>query len=89
MTNFLNNQFLIAMPTLMDKDFFHTVTYLCQHNNEGALGLIINRPTTMKLGDIFEQMGIKDASNKSCSTPIYLGGPVQMHRGFIIHNTDI
>ena len=89
MNNFLNNQFLIAMPALMDKDFFHTVTYLCQHNDDGALGIIINRPTNMKLGDIFEQMGITDASDKSSATPIHLGGPVQMERGFIIHNTGV
>ena len=87
MNNFLNNQFLIAMPALMDKDFSHTVTYLCQHNDKGALGIIINRPTSMTLGDIFNQMGITDASEKSSTTPIYLGGPVQMERGFIIHNT--
>ncbi len=86
MSHFLNNQFLIAMPALMDKDFFHTVTYLCQHNADGALGIILNRPTNMKLGDIFEQMDITDASKKSSETPIYLGGPVQMERGFIIHN---
>jgi len=88
MSHFLNNQFLIAMPALMDKDFFHTVTYLCQHNGNGALGIILNRPTTMTLGDIFEQMGIKHASEKSCVTPIYLGGPVQMERGFVIHDSD-
>lgn len=88
MNNFLDDQFLIAMPSLMDKDFFHTVTYLCQHNEEGALGIIINRPTNMKLGDVFEQMDIKNPSKKSSETPIYLGGTVQMERGFIIHDSD-
>jgi putative transcriptional regulator len=88
MNHFLNNQFLIAMPSLMDKDFFHTVTYLCQHNDEGALGIIINRPTNMKLGDIFEQMNINNPSKKSSKTPVHLGGTVQMERGFVIHNSQ-
>jgi len=47
---YLNNQFIIAMPTLADPTFFHAVTYLCQHNEEGALGIIINKPAEMKLG---------------------------------------
>ena len=89
MNHFLNNQFLIAMPAQRNKEFFHTVTYLCQHNDDGALGIIINRPTTMNLGDIFKQMGINDASEKSSNTPIHLGGPVQMERGFIIHDTGV
>ncbi len=70
----------------MDKDFFHTVTYLCQHNHDGALGIIINRPTEMMLGDIFSQMGITDASERSSKAPVYMGGPVQMERGFVIHD---
>ena len=86
MTHYLNNQFLIAMPMLVDKTFFHSVTYLCQHNEEGALGIIINRPTGMKLSDIFSQIDINDASEKSSNTPIYMGGGVQTERGFIIHN---
>lgn len=88
MSNYLNNQFLIAMPMLTDKDFFHTVTYLCQHNDDGALGIIINRPTEMKLGDIFSQMGIDNATEKSRKTPIYMGGPVQVERGFVIHESS-
>lgn len=86
MNTYLNNQFLIAMPTLMDKTFFHTVTYLCQHNHDGALGIIINRPTEMKLSDIFSQIGIENASEKSSNTPIYMGGSVQVERGFVIHD---
>ena len=52
---YLNNQFIIAMPSLADPIFFHTVTYLCQHNKDGALGIVINRPSEMKLGEIFKQ----------------------------------
>lgn len=83
---FLSNQFLIAMPTLADPSFFHTVTYLCQHNEDGALGIVINRPAGMTLGDIFKQMDIKVTANKTKEVAIYAGGPVQQDRGFVIHN---
>ncbi len=84
-TTYLNNQFLIAMPGLADPHFSHTVTYLCQHNDEGALGIVINRPTGMKLKDIFQQMDIKTELDKVLNTPVFAGGPVQQERGFVIH----
>jgi len=84
---YLNNQFLIAMPGLADPHFFHTVTYLCQHNEEGALGIVINRPTGMKLRDIFEQMGIKTELENVLETPVFAGDPIQQKHNFIIHNT--
>lgn len=88
MTNslYLDNQFLIAMPTLDDPIFAHTVSYLCQHNEEGALAIIINRPTGMTLANIFDQMGIESASQQIQQMPVYAGGPVQKERGFIIHD---
>lgn len=85
-STYLNNQFLIAMPGLADPHFFHTVTYLCQHNQEGALGIVINRPTSMKLKDIFEQMGINCELERALNAPIFAGGPVQQERGFVIHS---
>jgi len=84
--NYLNNQLLIAMPALTDANFAHTVSYLCQHNEEGALAIIINRPTGMTLANIFDQMGIEPSSQQAMETPIFAGGPVQQDRGFIIHN---
>lgn len=84
--NYLHNQFLIAMPNLTEANFSHTVSYLCQHNQEGALAIVINRPTGMNLGHIFEQMGISASSPTINDTPIFAGGPVQQERGFIIHN---
>jgi putative transcriptional regulator len=84
-STFLNNQFLIAMPTLHDPGFFHTVTYLCQHNTDGALGIVINRPAGMKLGDIYKQMDITAINTDSLNVDIYYGGPVQQERGFVIH----
>ncbi len=84
-SHYLNNQFLIAMPNLVDVNFSHTVSFLCQHNEEGALAIVINRPTGMNLGHIFKQMGIDTASQQVKDTPVFVGGPVQQERGFIIH----
>lgn len=83
--NYLNNQFLIAMPSLMDPIFHHTVTFLCQHTKEGALGIVINRPSDMKLGEIFKQMHIPFISDIAAGTSVYSGGPVQQDRGFVVH----
>jgi putative transcriptional regulator len=85
-TTYLNNQFLIAMPNLTDPGFFHTVTYLCQHNADGALGIVINRQIDMKLGDIFKQMQINVTFPTAAEAPVFFGGPVQQERGFVIHN---
>ena len=84
---YLNNQFIIAMPSLADPNFFHTVTYLCQHNQEGALGIVINRSAEMKLGEIFKQMNIRATSLCATEAPVYSGGPVQQERGFVLHTT--
>ncbi len=82
----LSNQFLIAMPTLADPNFDHTVTYLCEHNLEGALGIIINRPTELTLFDLAEQLDIEVTEPELIDTPIYQGGPVQLERGFVLHS---
>lgn len=82
---YLNNQFIIAMPNLADPNFFHTVTYLCQHNEEGALGIVINRYAGMKLGEIFKQMDIRVTSPAAADTSVFAGGPVQQDRGFVVH----
>jgi len=72
----LTNQFLIAMPNMGDPNFDHTVTFICEHNEDGALGLVINRPTGMRLGEILSQMELDTLH----------GGPVQPERGFVIHD---
>jgi putative transcriptional regulator len=82
---YLNNQFIIAMPSLADPIFSHTVTFLCQHNKEGALGIVINKPVDMKLGEIFAQMNISVKSLIAAEAPVYSGGPVQQERGFVLH----
>lgn len=85
---YLNNQFIIAMPNLTDPTFFHTVTYLCQHNKDGALGIVINRLANMKLGEIFRQMNIPVTSEIASEMPVFTGGPVQQHRGFVLHTPN-
>jgi len=86
--NQLTNHFLIAMPGLADPNFFHTVTYLCEHSEQGAMGLVINRPMDLQLADIFEQLEIKISDPTLSQVPVYMGGPVQGDRGFVLHNTD-
>lgn len=84
-TESLSNHFLIAMPSLQDPNFHHTTTYICEHDEEGALGIVINRPLNMKLGEILQHMNIKTSSDKVFSQPVYMGGPVQSDRGFVLH----
>jgi len=81
----LRHHFLIAMPNLADPNFFHTVVYLCEHDTEGAMGLIINRPLDLTLGEIFAQMEIECEDAELRARTVYFGGPVQCERGFVIH----
>lgn len=87
-TNYLTNQFLIAMPTLGDPNFSHTVTYLCQHNAEGALGIVINRPANIGIQEILKQLHIKSYAEKVSTIQVFSGGPVQPERGFVIHTPN-
>jgi len=84
-TESLSNHFLIAMPTLEDPNFHHTATYICEHDEDGALGLVINRPLNMCLGDILRHMDIEASSEEISSQPVFMGGPVQNDRGFVLH----
>ncbi|CAK0764006.1 putative transcriptional regulator [Gammaproteobacteria bacterium] len=85
-TSFLTNHFLIAMPMLADPDFFHTVTYICEHNPEGAMGIVINRPLALTVGEIFDQLNINPlAGDLPRHQQVFLGGTVQRERGFVIH----
>lgn len=82
----LRDHFLIAMPNLADPNFFHAVIYLCEHDDGGAMGLIVNRPLDLTLGDIFGQMDIECSNEDITTRPVYFGGPVQCERGFVIHS---
>jgi putative transcriptional regulator len=83
---YLTGQFLIAMPAMADPNFDRTVTYVCEHNDEGALGIIVNRPSSMSLGEILEQMELKPSDPGLAALPVLQGGPVQPERGFVIHD---
>jgi putative transcriptional regulator len=82
----LANQLLIAMPGMPDPNFSTTVTLICEHNDEGALGIVINRPLELKLGGLFEQLDVEDPDPVAASKPIVLGGPVGPERGFVLHD---
>lgn len=84
----LTNHFLIAMPSLADPNFSRTVTYLCEHGEEGALGIVINRPADVRLGELLDYLGLKDVAGQVAEQPVFLGGPVQRERGFVLHRPD-
>ncbi|MBK1693309.1 hypothetical protein CKO09_00945 [Chromatium weissei] len=81
----LTNHLLIAMPGLQDPNFVRTVTYVCEHTEQGAMGIVINRPLDVTLGELFVQLHISTESAAVRDTPIYQGGPVQTDRGFVLH----
>ena len=83
----LHNQLLIAMPGMLDPNFASTVTLICEHNSEGALGIIINRPMELNLGGLFDQLDLKDVDEAAAESPVMSGGPVAPERGFVLHDT--
>ncbi len=84
-TNEFTNHFLIAMPNLADPNFFHSVTYICEHSPDGALGIVINRPLDLTLMEVLEHMHIAPETIDLGPGTVYLGGPVQPERGFVLH----
>jgi putative transcriptional regulator len=84
-SEFLTNQLLIAMPSLGDPNFHRTVTLICEHSAEGALGIIINRPTQMPLRHVLQQLSLEAVSADIGDRPVLHGGPVQQERGFVVH----
>lgn len=84
----LTNNFIIAMPGLADPMFEKTVSFICQHNEHGAMGLTINRPIDIAFSELLSQLNIPLEDSKLASTPIYLGGPVETGHGFVLHAND-
>ena len=80
-----SDHFLIAMPGMVDPHFAHTLTYVCEHSDEGALGIVVNKPIDMKLAALFEQIDIALPDEDLRATPVHFGGPVQVDRGFVLH----
>lgn len=81
----LTGHFLIAMPAMADPYFAKSVAYVCEHNANGALGIVINRPIDMKLHDLFEQISVDLGNVPLGNAPVHFGGPVQIDRGFVLH----
>ena len=84
-TGYLTNQFLIAMPNLLDPNFFHSVTYICEHNQHGAMGIVINQPVELTVGELMEQMGETAPDTAIAQQTVFRGGPVEEERGFVLH----
>lgn len=81
----LTNQFLIAMPGMVDETFAGAVVYLCEHTDKGALGLVINKPIDIKLKSLFEKVDLTLERADLQDEPVFFGGPVQTERGFVLH----
>ncbi len=84
----LTHHFLIAMPSQQEGIFAGTLTYICEHNENGALGIVVNRPTSLTLGEMFDQIHIPLHDLQLQNMPIHFGGPVQTERGFVLHDTE-
>ena len=83
----LANHFLIAMPSMQDPVFGGTVVYVCEHNENGVLGVVINKPTDMTMQVLFERIDLKLEGDQDSAVdqPVMFGGPVQDDRGFVLH----
>jgi putative transcriptional regulator len=81
----LTHHFLIAMPSMADPYFAKSLTYVCEHNDQGALGVVVNRPIDMTLQALFERLSLTLKHKDLSDAPIYFGGPVQTDRGFVLH----
>lgn len=95
MSENLTKQLLIAMPSMEDPNFSRTVTLICEHNQDGAMGIVVNQPTTIFVDELLSNIESTDSSDKpedkkpaNLHDPVYAGGPVQIDRGFILHDSD-
>lgn len=84
----LANQFLIAMPGMADPNFAGSLIYLFEHTQKGAMGLVVNRPTEVDLATLFDKIELKLEIAPLLKQPVYFGGPVQIERGFVLHESD-
>ena len=82
----LANQLLVALPALTDPQFARSVTLVCQHDGEGAMGVVVNRASEYTLGEVLQQMGIEGGDDALRSQAVLAGGPVHPERGFVLHD---
>jgi putative transcriptional regulator len=81
----LTNHLLVAMPSMADGNFAQTVTLICEHSDRGALGIVLNKPLGMSLGDVMAQMKLEPSDIRIGQRPVLRGGPVHNDRGFVLH----
>ncbi|PCK09995.1 MAG: YqgE/AlgH family protein [Alteromonadaceae bacterium] len=84
----LSGHFLIAMPNLVDSIFSHSVTYICDHNEHGAMGIVINQTLEATYDDVFKQLSLDPAAQVNTDTPVLAGGPVNPQQGFVLHRNE-
>ena len=84
----LKNQFLLAMPNQTGTYFGNSITYICEHNDDGAMGLVVNKPTDTTLLELLGQLGV-ELGNTPANVPVLAGGPVSTERGFILHSNEL
>ena len=86
----LKHHFLLSMPSLAEPNFFsQTLTYICEHDENGAMGLVVNRKLDLTVGDVFVQMNIDPGNLEIAHHCAHLGGPVDQERGFVLHSSDV
>lgn len=85
MQHTLKDHFLIALPALQEGIFAHSITYLCEHTDDGAMGIVINRPLDLKVDEILDHLELMDQEHPH-NEPVYAGGPVHPDRGFVLHH---
>ncbi len=84
----LAHHFLVAFPTLDDPNFSKSVVYIYEHNEEGAMGLIINKPLNMQLSDVLQHLNITTGSSVVSTQPVMMGGPIGQEHGFVLYDED-
>ena len=82
----LANQLLIALPALADSNFARSVALICQHDADGAMGIVVNRASEYTLGEVLGQMGLEGGDETMRAQPVLAGGPVHPERGFVLHD---
>lgn len=83
----LTHHFLIAMPGVSDEPFVRSVVYMCEHSNRGALGLVINKPSDINIKNLFDKVDMPLRREDLTDQPVFQGGPVQVERGFVLHES--
>ncbi|MCP3690392.1 MAG: YqgE/AlgH family protein [Gammaproteobacteria bacterium] len=83
----LVNKCLIATPAIKDPLFASSLVYMCEHNEDGSMGLVVNHPTTQNLEEIFDQLNIECKDEETRKQPVYLGGPVRLEQAFVLHTS--